>query len=45
MCHIFGGDTLDSFSLALTKAMEILMLNHDVILQGHAMWKEVFGTE
>lgn len=45
MCHMFGGDSSDSFSLALTKAMEILMLNHDVILQGHAKWKSLFAAE
>lgn len=45
MCHMFGGDSSDSFSLALTKAIEILMLNYDVVLQGYVKWKAVFTSE
>ena len=45
MCHMFGGDSSDSFSLSLTKAMEILMINHEEIMRGYAQWNVVFSFE
>ena len=42
MCHMFGGDSSQAFSLGLTKAMEILMLNQQVVEKGRVRWQELF---
>ena len=42
MCHMFGGDSSQAFSLGLTKAMEILMLNQQVVEKGSVRWQELF---
>lgn len=43
LCHMFGGDASESFGLALTYAMEILMKNHDVVLCGQEEWNHIFS--
>lgn len=42
LCHMFGGDTSNSFGLALTRAMEIMLVNYDEIEKGKLKWKEIF---
>lgn len=42
-CHSFGGDASQSFSLALTLAIEILMENHGVLQKYKKKWEEIFG--
>lgn len=41
-CHAFGGDASQSFSLALTMAIEILMENHGVLQTYKEKWEELF---
>lgn len=43
-CHAFGGDASQSFSLALTLAIEILMENHDVLQRYKKKWEEEFSS-
>lgn len=42
-CHAFGGDASQSFSRALTHAIEILMENYEVIQEYNAKWEELFS--
>ena len=42
MCHIFGGDASASFSKALTLATELLLENHDKVMEGKDRWDQVF---
>lgn len=41
-CHSFGGDSSQSFSLALTIAIEILMENHDALQKYKIKWEKIF---
>lgn len=41
-CHAFGGDASQSFSLALTYAIEILLENHEVIQEYKTRWEKLF---
>ncbi len=43
LCHMFGGDSSDSFSQGLTSAMEILLSNQKYVEDGMIKWKAVFG--
>ena len=45
MCHMFGGDSSSSFSLALTYAIELLMGNQDKVLLGKRMWEALFCND
>ena len=42
MCHMFGGDSSSSFSLALTYTLEILMKNQEEVLCGKEKWDQLF---
>lgn len=42
LCHSFGGDASQSFSLALTYSIEILMKNHAVLENYKNKWEELF---
>lgn len=42
MCHIFGGDSSENFSLGLTLAMEILLQNTPMVESAHEKWKQQF---
>ena len=42
LCHSFGGDSSQSFSLALTYSIEILMENHAVLENYKNKWDELF---
>ena len=42
LCHMFGSDASNSFGLALTIAMEIMLANYDEIEKGRLRWKEIF---
>ena len=44
MPHAFGCDASQSFSLALTLAIEILMENHDVLQRYKKKWEEEFSS-
>lgn len=44
-CHTFGGDASQSFSLALTIAIELLMENHMVLQKYKRQWEELFASE
>ena len=45
MCHIFGGDASNAFSLALTRAMEILMQQHDIISEYNEKWLLLYPAD
>jgi hypothetical protein len=45
MCHSFGGDASASFSQALTFATELLMENHEVVVNGKYRWNQIFVSE
>lgn len=40
-CHMFGNDSSQSFSLALTYAMETLLSNPDRVNEAHEQWKKL----
>ena len=42
LCHSFGGDASQAFSLALTVAIEILMEHHDKIETYKKQWETLF---
>lgn len=42
LCHMFGGDSSVSFSLALTYAMELLMRNPVIVKYGYEKWCRIF---
>lgn len=42
LCHMFGGDSSNSFSFGLTKAMEILMINRQEVEIGKECWRKIF---
>lgn len=42
MCHMFGGDSSASFSLALTFSTELLIQNQEKVLNGKQKWEEIF---
>lgn len=44
-CHIFGSDSSNSFSQALTVGMEILMKNQTVIEDGRKQWEYLFSEQ
>ena len=44
LCHMFGGDSSNSFSFGLTKAMEILMINRREVEIGKACWRDMFTS-
>ena len=44
-CHMFGGDRSQSFSLALTIAMEILLENQNQVAHAEARWKNLFSCQ
>ena len=39
LCHMFGGDSSNNFSQALTFAMEILLANSDVVNSYKEKWE------
>lgn len=41
LCHMFGGDSSNNFSQALTFAMEILLTNSDVVNRYKEKWEAV----
>ncbi len=43
LCHMFGGDSSNNFSQALTYAMEILLSNSDVVNSYKEKWEAVAG--
>lgn len=45
MCHVFGGDSSASFSLALTFSTELLMENQEEVLRGKHKWNQLFERE
>ena len=42
-CHIFGGDSSRSFSLALTQAFELLLSHASVISEAQSQWEAIFA--
>lgn len=42
LCHVFGGDSSSQFSLALTKAIEILLNYQEEIEKAKKDWIEIF---
>ena len=42
MCHMFGGDSSENFSLGLTHAMEILLENTAIVESAHQKWRQQF---
>ena len=45
MCHMFGGDSSENFSIGLTHAMEILLENTAIVESGHQKWRQQFCDE
>ena len=45
MCHMFGGDSSENFSLGLTLAMEILLQNTTIVESAHEKWKQQFASQ
>ncbi len=43
MCHVFGGDSSNAFSFALTIAMEKLLSNYEVVELFKKKWDSVFA--
>lgn len=43
LCHMFGGDSSNTFRQALTFAMEILLANSDVVNSYKEKWEVVAG--
>lgn len=43
-CHAFGGDSSESFSAALTFAMETLLKESQIVSDFNKQWNEVFAT-
>lgn len=41
-CHCFGGDSSNSFSLGLTRAMEILLSRYKLVEQYKEKWEQLF---
>lgn len=42
MCHMFGGDSSENFSIGLTHAMEILLENTAIVESAHQKWRQQF---
>ena len=42
MCHMFGGDSSENFSISLTHAMEILLENTAIVESAHQKWRQQF---
>lgn len=45
MCHMFGGDSSENFSLGLTLAMEILLQNTAIVESAHQKWRQQFSNK
>lgn len=45
MCHVFGGDSSVSFNLALTDAIEFLMMKNDEVEKGKERWMQIFKSK
>ena len=44
-CHAFGGDSSESFSLALTHAMEMLLARPELVADYERQWHGVFAAQ
>lgn len=42
LCHMFGGDSSETFSRGLTAAMEIILKNTDTVQKAQKKWLEAF---
>lgn len=45
LCHVFGGDSSNAFSQGLTLAMELLLINYDVIENYRKKWGSIYGDK
>jgi hypothetical protein len=41
LCHTFGGDKYESFSYAITEALEIVLNNSEIIKKYKTMWENL----
>lgn len=45
LCHMFGGESSESFTLALTHSIEILLKNRAIVMKGRDEWIQLFADE
>lgn len=45
LCHAFGGDSSNAFSLGLTWAMEILLSNTEILDEYKTLWETAFDND
>lgn len=43
-CHVFGGDASRSFSHALTRAFELLLIHASVVAEARMQWETIFSA-
>ena len=41
LCHTFGGDKSESFSYALTEALQIVIANAEIVEKYKIMWESI----
>ena len=45
LCHMFGGDSSESFSLALSDAITLLLENREIVQEAYKKWIDNFENK